>query len=179
MNTTNASRLRPCLAALAVAGAVGLVACGGSTTTITKPAGTTTAATQTKETTPVVTHAAFVKQLDEICRKGNAASRRYADAASKAGDAGDYKRAADELEKGARVANRHSVDGLTPPPPDSAAFARYQAAQRRLATLSKRIIAALRTGDIDEVNRLVELQDAQRKRRTEAAVDLGLQNCGS
>lgn len=67
---------------------------------------------------------------------------------------------------------------LTPPAADQAAFARYKSAVQRLANIRERLVPTLKARDSEEVDHLSKLGNAQRDKRTEAAIDLDTKNCG-
>jgi hypothetical protein len=150
---------------------------GSSETPTTTPTPTPTP-TATPE--PEITHDEFVAQVDAVCREGNRATRRYNREFQQAAEAGDYGQAAD-IREAALNENRDRIDDFPTEAPsdEEATYERYLAQVRRIQALEPRIIAALRAGDIQEVQRLSALGQKFRNRRTEAAIDLGLEVCGA
>ena len=126
-------------------------------------------------------HAQFVSELDAWCVRGN---RRFASLTgqfNKAALANDADKAAAALRRTISLRARYDarLRGMTPPPEDRATFARYLRDETRIAGLSPRMVAALRAGDEDEIDRLATLVHATRNDRTKAAHDLGTTHCGT
>lgn len=168
-------RMRSCTCAFLVALAIG--GCGAGkheppATTALAPV----AATATPSATPGPTHATFVRDLDQTCRKSTSDLKAAANAA---GD--DMDRLAPIVGsyalRGSRTLERQSK--LAAPPRDRRAFRRYLAAQRQLVGVYQRMAAALHDGDLDQTQFLISLVDGIRADRTKAALDIGLRHCGS
>ena len=171
--------------ALAVAVIV-VAGCGSSSpsratesTTTAAAAKTSSAKARTIRTT--LSHGEFIAKLDDICKRGNAAAAPYQTEAIRAAHAGDYAKAPTVLQQSSQrtAALKAELLKLTPPADDQAAFGRYKTAVHRIEGLTDRIIRALKASDTAEVTRLGALGDSERKTRTEAALDLGAQHCGS
>lgn len=147
---------------------------------------TTTDDTTTEETTPVeptLTHAAFIRRLDRICRKGNdLAERRLGDALDAAIAANDYERIADLFRQVSRIdrrgdrAHMRLLDQVSPE--DKKAYTKYIALSEELDNYRERYIRALRGHDDDEISRLNGLDDRARTRRTRLTAQMGLTRCG-
>ena len=132
-------------------------------------------------TASALTHDEFVAKLDAICESGNAHNAELDKETDKATNANDYAKLAAVLEQRQRLVapERDSVEQLVAPPADAAAFARYKAMNLRIDGLVDRLIVALKAKDLAEVNRLISLASQAQNKRTNAALDLGTQHCGS
>jgi uncharacterized protein YeaO (DUF488 family) len=100
---------------------------------------------------------------------------------NKAALAGNADGAAAALKRTILLRARYDarLHEMTPSPEDRATFARYQRDETRIAGLSPRMVAALKAGDEQEVNRLANLVHSTRNDRTKAALDLGAAQCGT
>lgn len=65
------------------------------------------------------------------------------------------------------------------PAEDQATFDQYVKQTRRINGYSRRLIPAVRSNDAEEIQRLTDLSDRARDQRTEAAIDLGADQCGT
>jgi hypothetical protein len=157
-----------------------------STEEAAAPTATDTETTTESEPEPtVLTHGAFIKQLDRLCRKGN--NSKAANAAERnfnaASAANDYEGVAAALadKKYAREDKRFEKKAyaLLAPPEDERAFRRYIVLSEQLDNLYIRLIRALRAHDDDEITRLGALVDKIRNKRTTVTSGVGLVECGS
>jgi hypothetical protein len=156
-------------------------------TSATRTSATRTSATRTTAAAPTITTAAaaelphdpFVANLDDICKRGGAKAASYEDQYVRAVEAGDFTKAAAMLEQAnrARAPLVAELAKLTPPTADQAAFARYKTTISRLVGFDERAPAAVKAHDLQQIKRTVELGEAERRRRTEAANDLGAKEC--
>jgi hypothetical protein len=156
-----------------------LAACGGSSATSSPPTTATTSPTTTASAG--LTHAQFVAKLDDICKRLNTRVVGLQKQADKAQNANDYTKLAAVIEERQRVVAPYYAEmaKLTPPPADAAAFARYKEMSSRIDGILAREVAALKARDVAEVARLAGIGEQARNIRTNAALDLGTQHCGS
>jgi hypothetical protein len=68
---------------------------------------------------------------------------------------------------------------MTAPPEDQAAFDRYVTQRRQVQGLTERLIDAVREQDLAETERLGSIGEEARNRRTQAAIELGADECGT
>jgi hypothetical protein len=161
--------------ALVMAGCMGNKAGSNST------ADTTTSSTTTTAAPRPVTHRQFVKRLDRLCgqygRKVDRLNKRYADVYA----SGDYAAIADAYGQGKKLDApwRSALGSLKVPPKDERRFRRYVALVYRIEGLFDREIRAYRHHDDAEIARFEGLITQARNQRTNLAVDMGLQVCGS
>jgi hypothetical protein len=151
------------------------------TTETTSSTGTTTGEATPVE--PALTHAAFIRQLDRLCRKGNRlVDRRYGGRVDAAIEANDYEGLADLLERVGRVdrrfdrADQRLLDQASPE--DAKALSKYIALSEELDNYRKRYVRALRRHDDDELDRLNVVDDKARNKRTRVTAQMGLTECG-
>lgn len=178
------------LAVIAVTAGIGVTSCGNSgeasedssrLQTTTPAATATPAPTSTPTPAPTPTHEGFVNDLDGICRRGNRVFSGYNRKYQEATNAGALDRAAAVRGEAFTETQNFQDDlaALTPPGEDRSAYERYLKASRRIRAAERRIIASLRDGDVAEVERIGAIQAEVRERRTEAALDLGSEECGT
>jgi hypothetical protein len=98
---------------------------------------------------------------------------------NKAALANDAVGAATALQRTIPLRARYDarLRGMTPSPEDRATFARFVRDETRIASLSPRIVGALKARDEEEFNRLASVVHATRRDRTKAALDLGAADC--
>jgi hypothetical protein len=119
-------------------------------------------------------------RLDALCLRGNAAVEQAEVSLEQATKASDYTKAAAAMESALRQFPPYqlAIQGITPPPQDTAVFTRYEDLTSRIHGLSERIVTAARARDSAEVIRISQLVQEQLATRTRAAVDLGTTHCG-
>ena len=165
-----------------VAGCGGSSSAGDTTTDATTTSDTTTTTETTTETTAVApTHEEFVANLDSICRRENEAVADLQEQWAEAVHAGNYAKAAALLEQLQRVAVpfRAELAELVAPTSDDTVFARFKEANNRFDGLTDRTISALKVSDVSELIRLFPLATSALEERTNAALDLGTEHCGT
>lgn len=125
------------------------------------------------------THAQFVTELDAWCARGYRRLAPLIKQFNKAALANDAVGAATALQRTIPLRARYDarLRGMTPSPEDRATFARFVRDETRIASLSPRIVAALKARDEEEFNRLASVVHATRRDRTKAALDLGAADC--
>lgn len=160
--------------------AAGLAACGSSSISSQTTIVRTVTEAKTTTTSAALAHAQFVAKLDAICKSGDAAGAELQKEFEQT-DSSDYTKLAALWQRWLQIKkpNQARVDDLIPPPSDAGAFARYQRADNRISGVVVRIVAALKAKDITEASRLHALGEQAQKQRTNAALDLGTQFCGS
>src|SRR5919204_5798696 len=127
------------------------------------------------------THAQFVAELDAWCARGNRRLAPLIKQFNKAALANDAAGAATALQRTIPLRARYDarLRGMTPSPEDRATFARFVRDETRIASLSPRMVAALKARDEEKFNRLASVVHATRRDRTKAALDLGATNCAT
>ena len=161
--------------------ATALAGCGGSTSTrtVTATAATATAPTatpQTTATTAVVSHQAFIEELNGICREGNS---KIAAAGKSAASGGQTPTAAADLaDAGVKIYDEvlPLLRALDAPAGDSQALAKYIRTVDRSRGIATRIADAERSGA--DVTVLLTAGKKEKQARLNAALDLGANDCG-
>ena len=153
---------------------------GATSTTWATSAASTEAARHCDPEPCQLTHAELAAELDNLCVRGDAEVKQADAGFEQATNASDYARAAAAMESALSEFPPYqlAIQGLTPPPPDTAVFTRYVDLTSRIHGLSERIVAAGRARDTPAIIRLSQLVQEQLAMRTRAAVDLGTTHCG-
>ena len=127
------------------------------------------------------THAQFVTELDAWCARGYRRLAPLIKQFNKAALANDAVGAATALQRTIPLRARYDarLRGMTPSPEDRATFARFVRDETRIASLSPRMVAALKARDEEKFNRLASVVHATRRDRTKAALDLGAADCAT
>lgn len=167
---------------LTVALALVLAGCGTKTPTSAPTAAPRTPSATASPTPPPLglTHAEFVRTLNESCSRGKERADKLLDQFQSAMDNEDLAAASKFYAQILPLQYAHvaRVERLTPPTVDAAAFRRYISAQRRISGYGARIVKALQEEDIDKVQRLAVPFQRESERRLTAAVDIGADKCG-
>lgn len=175
--------------AAGLAAVVVLAGCGGSSSS-----SSALGSASTKSATPVVSglilprcdpepctlsRAELAAKVDALCVRGNAAVNQADARFEQATDATDYANAAAAMEAALLQFPPYedTIQGITPPAQDQAAFTRYVDLTRRIHGLSTQIVAAGRARNTPEIVRLSHLVREEFATRTRTAVDLGAKHC--
>jgi hypothetical protein len=166
------------LAAVAIALLVSLAGCGDDDSS---ESGATSRTEEATTSAPEVSHEEFVARLNRICEAGNRKAAQLETEFQEATESNNYAQAAEILSQAIKTNEPFiaQFEELTVPPEDQAAFDRYATETRQIAGLNERLVDALREQDPAEIERLGSIAEEARNRRTQAAIELGADECGT
>jgi hypothetical protein len=131
---------------------------------------------------PPVTHRQFVKRLDRLCRGYNRKIDRFYKRHEDVMNSTDYVAIVKLNRRVKKLLNpswRSGLRRLQVPPKDRQRFRRYVGLVDRIDALARREQRFILRNDQTELARLDSLIAHARNQRTNVAVDMGLQVCGS